>query len=100
MRNWAQWRARKAARSERARAAAEARWSAVRAARADEPVREGRVVEITIRDTRQPMRVLRLQAEPRELGWSRWAVSENGVRVGRRRFGRSAISDLIARSLS
>jgi len=99
MRDRGKWRAGAAARSAQAQRAANARWAAVRSALAEDPVRTSRVVELTIRDTHNTMRVVRMQSEPREHGWSRWAVTENGQRVGRRRLGRSTIADLIARSL-
>lgn len=99
MRNWAKWRARKEARSERARRAAEARWAAVREARAGEPVRQTRVVEIDIRDTIQPRRTIRMKADPTDRGYGRWMVGENGQRIGTRRFGATAIARLIAESL-
>ena len=31
--------------------------------------------------------------------WARWLVTENGKRVGQRRFGRSKIADMIAHTL-
>ena len=99
MRNWSQWRAGAEARRERASRAAEARWAAVRAARVDEPVRETRVVELTIRDSHRPLRILQMSADESERGWGRWDVCENGVKIGRRRFGRRAVAELLARSL-
>jgi hypothetical protein len=97
--NWRKWNAGKRQRSDKARHAANTRWDRVRAARAGEPVRETRVVELTIRDSHRPMRIVRLQAEELERSWSRWAVSENGQKIGNRRFGRNGIADLLARSL-
>ena len=69
------------------------------AASAGEPIRETRVVEMVIRDSHRTMRLIRMTAEPRERGWSRWMVAENGAQVGRRKFGNHAIARLIARSL-
>ena len=99
MRNWDKWNARSAQRSERGRKAAEARWARVHSERAAEPVRQTRVVEIVIRDSMMPLRTIRMEAEPREMGWSRWAVTENGLRAGRRRYGASAVALAIARTL-
>jgi hypothetical protein len=45
------------------------------------------------------MRLIRLEADDKGRAWSRWKVTENGARVGRRRFGRTAIARLIAYSL-
>lgn len=100
MRKWSEWRSEASARSERARVAACARWAAVRAARADERPRETRVVEISLRDTHRPSRQIRLQAEERNRSWSRWSVTEDGVRIGRRALGTTGIADLIARSIA
>ena len=99
MRNWAKWRAEASARSERARRAAMARWDAECAARHDEPCRTSRVIEMVVRDSHRPMRLIRLEADDKGRAWSRWKVTENGARVGRRRFGRTAIARLIAYSL-
>jgi len=57
------------------------------------------VVELTIRDSHRPMRVVRMEAEEGDRGWGRWMVTESGARVGRRRFGRRAVGELIAGSL-
>jgi len=99
MRNWRKWREQRTLRSDRGRRAATARWDAVHADRAAEPVRDSRVVEITIRDSTRPLRQIQMQCEPTEHGWSRWAVTENGHPAGRRRFGATAIARLIAQSL-
>ncbi len=99
MRDWKKWNANAEHRRERARRAAEARWEAARESRSDEPVRQTRVVELTIRDTHRCRRTIVLRADEGFRGWGRWLVSENGERIGRRRFGRSAIAALIARSL-
>jgi len=99
MRNWKTFRCGAAARSERARRAATARWAAYHLAQADAPLRQTRVVEMTIRDSHRPMRVIRMAAEQTDRGWSRWLVTENGERVGRRRFGGTAIAKLIERSV-
>lgn len=82
-------------------AAAAARWRKVRAGRSDCPLRETRVVELTVRDSHRTRRVIRMESDlTRDArAWGRWSVSENGRAIGRRRFGRSAIADLIARSL-
>jgi hypothetical protein len=100
MRNWATYRAGKARRSEAGRRAANARWARVHAACNGEPVRESRVVELSIRDSHRPARVIRMQADMTPRGWSRWAVSENGARIGCRTFGRRALAGLIAGSLA
>jgi hypothetical protein len=76
------------------------RWARVHAACAGEPVRASRIVEFPIRDTHRPFAMIRLEAEPTERGFGRWLVSENGVRVGKRRFGRRQVADMIARWLS
>lgn len=94
-----QWRAGAAEQSRRASVAARARWDAVREARQDEPVRMTRVVEITVRDSHRPRRTLRLESEEGPHGWRRWRVSEDGVRVGTRRLGRSTLARLLAQSL-
>ncbi len=99
MPHWLKWRTQRLVRSARAQKAANARWAAVRAARAGEPPRQTRVVELTLRDTHRPMRIILLEAEPTENGWGRWAVTENGERIGRRRFGRTRIGQTIAGSL-
>ena len=99
MHTWRKWGAGRRARSERARKAANARWDAVRAGRMDEPVRETRVVEMTIRDTHRPQRTIRMKAEEARRGWGRWHVWENGVRIGTRRIGRTMLAEAIARSL-
>ena len=99
MRNWATYRAGRAARSERGQRAANARWARVRAAREGEPVRVARVVELVVRDSQRPGRVIRLVAQMTTRGWGRWRVEENGVRVGKRTLGRRAIAELVARSL-
>jgi hypothetical protein len=99
MQSHAKWKAGSRARSDRARAAANVLWQRVHAAAAAEPERETRFVELTIRDSHRPLRVIRLQAEQSDHAWGRWAVDENGSRIGARRFGRSAISEMIARSL-
>jgi hypothetical protein len=99
MRNWRTWKAKAKARSDLARRAAEARWAAYHEAQADDPIRQTRVVEMTIKDSHRPMRVIRMEAEQTERGWSRWLATENGERVGRRRFGGTAIAKLIERSV-
>jgi hypothetical protein len=76
-----------------------ARWAKASAARADEPIRETRVVEMTIRDSHRPMRIIRLQAEETERGWSRWVAQENGQRAGQKPWGKNAIARAIARTL-
>ena len=77
----------------------EKRWEKSRDAQYDDPVRKSRVVELTIRDSLRPMRTIRLQCDPTERGWGRFSVDENGVMIGRRRFGCSAIAKLISASL-
>lgn len=96
MRNWKKWRAGTKARNESARRAAMARWDAYHQAVSAEPLRATRTVEITIRDSHRPMHVIILKADERQNGWSRFSVSEGGVRIGSRRFGRSSIASLIA----
>jgi hypothetical protein len=100
MQNGAKWREERAERSARATRAANARWAAVRQARAGEPVREPLVVEITIRQLHRPMRIIHAVAQPRKHGrWSRWTVRENDRPVGRRALGAKALGNLIASSL-
>jgi len=77
-----------------------ARWDRVHAVRSGEPLRASRIVEFPIRDTHRPFAMIRLEAEPTERGFWRWIVSENGVRIGKRRLGRRAVADLIARWLA
>jgi hypothetical protein len=99
MRNWQKWRENAAARSARATRAAEARWARYHAAD-DSPPRETRFVELTLRDSHRPMRIVRMEADETQRGeWGRWAVTEDGQRIGRRRLGRSGIADLLSRSL-
>jgi ATPase subunit of ABC transporter with duplicated ATPase domains len=100
MRDWQKWRAGAKARSARASRAAIARWDAVRAARAGEPVRETRVTEITVRDSHRPMEIVRLQSEETRSGWSRRRVSHNGVSLSIRPLGPSGIASLIAGLIS
>jgi hypothetical protein len=99
MRNWAKWKAGAARRSAAGKAGAEARWAREHAELEGEPLRRTRVVEIEIRDSLLPMRTIRLEAEPREQGWSRWLVMENGRRCGKRRFGAKRVAVAIAESL-
>lgn len=80
--------------------AAHARWAVVRAARAAEPVRETRVVEIEVRDSHRPRATVRMVAQETPRGWSRWQVSQNGVRIGRRTCGRTSVGKLVARWLA
>ena len=79
--------------------AARARWVKNAMARRHEPVRETRVVELVVRDSHKPQCVIRLEAQETPRGWSRWQVSQNGKRVGRRTFGRSAVGKMMARLL-
>lgn len=102
--NWRKWNAEKGKRSARAQHASEIRWARYHAALSAEPVRASRVVEITIRDTHRPMRVICLRSEVYGLrsdpcSRSRWAVTENGTQIGTRRLGTTAIARAIARSL-
>lgn len=97
MRNWRKWRAEQAARSERARHAAMCRWA--RAHAAEGAVRETRVVVLQISDSHRPGSVIRLEADQTARGWGRWRVFENWRRVGSRRYGRTAVAALIAKSL-
>ena len=76
---------------------AELRWA--EAHNIDEPARVSRVVELTILDSHRARRFIRLQAEPLACGWSRWRVTENGARIGKRGFGSLAVAKLIAASL-
>jgi hypothetical protein len=99
MRNWAKYHAAAADRSRRASRAAQARWDAYHAAMADEPVRQTRVIEMVVVDSHRPRRRIRLEANETARGWGRWKMTENGVRIGKRRFGESAVGKAIARSL-
>jgi hypothetical protein len=96
MRNWSKYRAGNKARSEAAVRAARARWDRVLAQRAGEPVRQTRVVELTVVDSHRPRSLIRLAADEQDGRWGRWAVTEGGQRIGKRRFGRRAVADLIA----
>jgi hypothetical protein len=96
--NWRKWNTQARERSRRAQHAAEVRWARHHAG-IEAPPRETRVVEMSIRDSHRPMRTLRFEADETERGWGRWRVSEGGARIGERRFGRTAIGALIARSL-
>ena len=86
----------------------EKRWEKELAGRVGEPVRQTRVVELEIRDSMRPRTTIRLEAEEAERGWGRWAVWQDGVRVGTegsgkgkagrgepRRFGTRRIAGLI-----
>ena len=80
--------------------AAETRWEREHAACAGEPVRRTRTVTIEVRDSHWPMTRLRLEAEPKDKGWSRWAVWHDGKKVGTRRLGRDGLGQAIARLLA
>lgn len=75
------------------------RWETVHAAKRNEPPRETRAIELTIRDSHRPMRMIRLTAEETEHGWSRWTVTENGQPAGARPWGKNAIAKAIARTM-
>jgi hypothetical protein len=75
------------------------RWSKASAVRVGEPIRETRVVLMTIRDSHRPMRIIRMQAEETERGWSRWVVQENGQPAGQKPWGKNAIARAIASTL-
>jgi hypothetical protein len=81
---------------ESGRRGANARWAAHHAAQAGEPVRETRVVEVTVRDSHRPGCTVRLEANETVHGWGRWAVFQAETRIGKRRMGRHAVGDLIA----
>jgi len=98
--NYRKWQAGKAKQTKRARAGADARWAAVREARAEEPVRRTRVVELTIRDSHRPGTVVRLSAEEGARGWGRWAVEQDGARIGKRRLGKAGIARMLAAFLA
>jgi hypothetical protein len=85
--------------AEQARRIAE-RWAAVHAAQAAEPVRQTRVTEIVIRDSRRPMQTIRVVREPRGHAWGRGRISVNGVAIGGRPRGRTAIGKLLAEALA
>jgi hypothetical protein len=87
-------------RSAAGRAGAKARWAAVRAARAEEPIRQTRIDEITIRSSIRPQQILRVERQPAERGWSRAHVYVNGRRVGCRGYGRTALGKLLAEALA
>lgn len=99
MRNWRTWKDGRQDRSDRARRAAQARWDRAHAEDAVLQPRQSRFVEIMIRDSHRTQRTIRLTAEDNGHAWSRWTVHENGVRIGRRAFGKTAIAGLLARSL-
>jgi hypothetical protein len=99
MRNWKKYRDARKARSEAASRAARARWDRVSAARADEPVRQTRVVVLEVRDTHRMRATIRMEADETPRGWSRWTVTEGGQRIGRRRYGGRAVAELIAKWL-
>ena len=79
--------------------AARARWQNNALARAGEPVRETRVVEMTIRDSHRPGVEVRMESHETPSGWGRWRVAQNGKQVGRRTFGHTAISAMLAKVL-
>jgi hypothetical protein len=74
----------------------EKRWQREREKQAGEPIRKTRVVVLEVKDSARMRAVIRLEAEETERGWSRWAVSEGGERIGKRRWGRRAVGLLIA----
>lgn len=79
---------------------AHARWEKHRARQIETPVRQSKLVELTIRDSHRPMRVIRLRADPTDRGWGRFAGEENGRAIAHgRRFGHRHIATLIAQSL-
>ena len=86
MRNWRKWREGKEKRSELARRAAETRWARVHA---EAPLRERRVIEITIRDSHRMRTVIRAeQLQDEEGRWSRLRVEgSKGRPVGRHGLG-------------
>ena len=96
--NWRTWNQKAAERSARASHAANVRWERYHAG-IEEPTRESRIVQIQITESHRPMQTIRLQAEEGLRGWGRWLVHANGDRIGQRRYGRSAIADMIARLL-
>lgn len=96
---WVKWNNGTNQRSERASHAARVRWDRYHAG-INHPPRQSRIVQIQIMDSHRPMQTIRLQAEEGERGWGRWLVTANGERIGRRRFGTTAISSLIARFLA
>lgn len=100
MHNWSKYRELRKARSESGRKAARARWDAVAAARADDPIRQTRVVHIGILDSHRPRTAIRLEADEQDGRWSRFAAYQNGQRIGKRRLGRRAVADLIAKWLA
>lgn len=102
MPNWRKYRSPNAQRmrSKRARHAAQCRWDEYHARVANDPIRETRTVKIFIQDSHRPRSVIRLQAERSELAWGRFAVWENGQRIGSRRMGRSGLARVLAESLA
>ena len=60
---------------------------------------ETRVIVLAIRDSHRPRTEIRLEAQEGERGWSRFRVEQNGRRIGSRTFGRTAVADLLARTL-
>lgn len=74
------------------------RWAKVHAVQVGDPVRQTRVIQMTILDTHRPMRIIRLQAEETERGWSRWTATENGQPCTRL-WGKIAIAKAIARTM-
>ena len=61
--------------------------------RRNEPVRVDRVVEITIRDSRRPMTVIRLRREDQGERWGRWSG------IGKTKLGPSGVGKLIGKYL-
>ena len=79
--------------------AARARWMQKSEALSGEPLRETRVIVLAIRYSHRPRTEIRLEAQEGERGWSRFRVEQNGRRIGSRTFGRTAVADLLARTL-
>jgi len=96
--NWRKWNRNERKRSERASHAARVRWDRYHAG-IEEPPRESRIVQIQITDSHRPMQTIRLQAEQTERGWGRWLVHANDQRIGQRRYGRSAVADMLSNFL-
>jgi hypothetical protein len=76
------------------------RWEKRQEVLKDEPLRQSRVTELTIRDSHRPMEIVRIVREPRDHSWGRGRMEMNGKPVGRRAFGISGIARMLARSMA
>ena len=78
----------------------EARWARQSAERERDPVRQTRVVEITVRDSHRTRTLIRLEADENERSWGRWGVWQDGQRVEQRRAGKRQLAAMVAEFLA